>query len=149
MLKTQKVAPLINLLIVTFSWFYIIAYLNCVQKLLTIIVNMTAAMSVFEQFDVNCDISSQASRWKDYIDRYEDYCLAFDITDAKRKTALLLHSAGVDVKKIHKRLVIHTPGENEDEYNKNRHALNNYIMLRKNGKYEIFNFHQEKQKPEE
>ena len=96
---------------------------------------MTAAMSVFEQFDVNCDISSQASRWKDYIYRYEDYCLAFDITDAKRKTALLLHSAGA--------------GENEDEYTKTRHALNNYFMPRKNSEYEIFNFHQEKQKPEE
>ena len=46
---------------------------------------MSAAMSVFEQFDVNCDINSQASRWEDYIDRYEDYCLAFDVTDAKRK----------------------------------------------------------------
>ena len=76
---------------------------------------MTAAMSVFEQFDVNCDINSQAYRWEDYIDRYEDYCLAFDVTDAKRIRALLLHSAGVDVKKIHKTLVIHTPGENEDE----------------------------------
>ena len=69
MIKTQKVALLLNLLIVTFSWFYIIAYLNCVHELLTIIVNMTAAMSVFEQFDVNCDINSQASRWEDYIDR--------------------------------------------------------------------------------
>ena len=45
-------------------------------------VNMTAAMSAFEQFDVNCDINCQASRWEYYIDRYEDYCLAFDVTDA-------------------------------------------------------------------
>ena len=89
---------------------------------------MTAAMSVFEQFDVNCDINSQASGWDDYIDRYEDDCLAFDVTDAKRKRVLLLHSAGVDVKKIHKTLVIHTPGENEDEYTKTRDTLNNYFM---------------------
>ena len=61
---------------------------------------MTAAMSVSEQCDVNCDINSQASRLEDYIDRYEDYCLAFDVTDEKRKRALLLHSAGVDIKKI-------------------------------------------------
>ena len=91
----------------------------------------------------------QASRWEDYIDRYEDYCLAFDVTDAKRKRALLLHSAVVDVKKIHKSLVIHTPGENEDEYTKTRDALNNYFMPKKNVEYEIFNFRQENQIPEE
>ena len=62
---------------------------------------MTAVMSVFEQFDINCDINSQASRWEDYIDRYGYYCLAFDVIDAKRKRAFLFHSAGVDVKKIH------------------------------------------------
>ena len=55
----------------------------------------------------------------------------------------------VDVKKIHKTLVIHTPGENEDEYTKTRDALNNYFMPKKNVEYEIFNFRQEKQKPEE
>ena len=44
---------------------------------------MTAAMSAFEQCDVNCDINSQASRLEDYIDSYKDYCLAFDGTDAK------------------------------------------------------------------
>ena len=75
--------------------------------------------------------------------------MAFDITDVKRKAALLLHSAGVDVKKIHKRLVIHTPDENEDKYTKTKHALNDYFMPRKNGEYEIIHFRQEKQKPEE
>ena len=70
----------------TFGLVYIIAYLICAHKLMTIMSNMTAAMSVFEQFDVNCDINSQASRWEDYIDRYEDYCLVFDVTDSKRKS---------------------------------------------------------------
>ena len=63
--------------------------------------------------------------------------------------ALLLHYAGVDAKKIHKTLVIHTPGENEDEYTNTRDTLNNYFMPKKNVEYEIFNFRQEKQKPEE
>ena len=62
---------------------------------------------------------------------------------------MLLHSAGVDVKKIHKTLIIHTPGKNEDEYTKTRDALNKYFMPKKNVEYEIFNFRQEKQKPEE
>ena len=42
---------------------------------------MTVAMFALEQFDVNCDINSQVSRWEDYIDRYETYCLVFDVTD--------------------------------------------------------------------
>ena len=60
---------------------------------------MAAVMSAFEQFDVICDINSQASRWENYIDHYKDYCLAFDVADAKCKIALLLHSAGVDVRR--------------------------------------------------
>ena len=75
--------------------------------------------------------------------------MAFDVTDAKGKRALLLHSAGVDVKKIHKTLIIHTTDKNEDEYTKTRDALNNYFMPKKNVEYEIFNFRQEKQKSEE
>ena len=95
-----------------------------VYKLLTTIVNMTAVMSAIEHFDVNCDINFQASRWEDYIDRYEDYCLAFNVTDSKRNRALLLHCAGVNVKNIHRTLETHTPGENEDEYTKTRDATN-------------------------
>ena len=110
---------------------------------------MTAYMSAFEQFDVNCDSNSQASRWEDYIDHYGDYYLAFDVTDAKRKRALPLHSAGVDVKKIHKTLVIHTPGKNVDEHTKTRDSLINNFVPKKNVEYEIFHFRQEEQKPEE
>ena len=51
-------------------------------------------------------MSPDSLGWEDNIDCYEDYCLAFDVTDAKRKRALLLYSAGVDVKKIHNTLVI-------------------------------------------
>ena len=74
--------------------------------------------------------------------------MAYDVIDTKRKRALLLHSVGVDVK-IHKTLVIHNSGENEDEYTKSRDAFNNYFMPKKKVGYEMFNFRQEKQKPEE
>ena len=62
---------------------------------------MTAAMSALNNLMLTV---ISASRCEDYIDRYEDYCLAFDVTDSKWKRALLLHSAGVDVRKIHKTL---------------------------------------------
>ena len=61
---------------------------------------METAIPVFEQFDVDTNINSLSSRWEDYIDRYNDYCLAFDIKNPERKKALLLHSAGVGVKKM-------------------------------------------------
>ena len=110
---------------------------------------MATAIPVFEQFDVDTNINSLSSRWEDYIDRYNDYCLAFDIKNPERKKALLLHSAGVGVKKIHKTLAIEDPTGDDNVYSKTEQALNNYFMPKKNIEYEIFNFRQEKQKPSE
>ena len=110
---------------------------------------MATAIPVFEQFDVDTNINSLSSRWEDYIDRYNDYCLAFDIQNPERKKALLLHSAGVGVKKIHKTLAIEDPTGDDNVYSKTEQALNNYFMPKKNIEYEIFNFRQEKQKPSE
>ena len=110
---------------------------------------MATAIPVFEQFDVDTNINSLSSRWEDYIDRYNDYCLAFDIKNPERKKPLLLHSAGVGVKKIHKTLAIEDPTGDDNVYSKTEQALDNYFMPKKNIEYEIFNFRQEKQKPSE
>ena len=67
----------------------------------------------------------------------------------KEKKALLLHSAGVGVKKIHKTLAIEDPTGDDNVYSKTEHALHNYFIPKKNIEYEIFNFRQEKQKSSE
>ena len=73
---------------------------------------MATAIPVFKQFEVDTNINSLPSRWEDYIDRNNDYYLAFDIQNPERKNALLLHSADVGVKKVHKTLEIEdTTGE--------------------------------------
>ena len=110
---------------------------------------MATAIPVFEQSDVDTNINTLSSRWEDYIDRYNDYCLAFDIQNPERKKALLLHSAGVGVKKIHKTLAIEDPTGDDNVYSKTEQALNNYFVPKKNIEYELFNFRQEKQKPSE
>ena len=110
---------------------------------------MTTAIPVFEPFGVDTNINSLSSRWEDYIDRYNDYCLAFDIKNPERKKALLVHSAGVGVKKIHKTLEIEDPTGVDNVYSKTDQDLNNYFIQKNNIKYEIFNFRHEKQETSE
>ena len=75
--------------------------------------------------------------------------LAFAIQNPERKMALLLHSAYVGVKKIHKTLEIEDPTGDENVYSKTEQAMNNYFIPRKTNEYEIFKFMQEKHKPSE
>ena len=105
---------------------------------------MTGAMSAFEQFDVNCDINAKLPDGRITLIVMKIIAWHLMVLMQNTKKTMMLHSAGVDVKKIHKALVIHTPGENEDEYTKTRDVLNNYFMPKKNVEYEINNFRQEK-----
>jgi hypothetical protein len=51
-------------------------------------------------FDAESDKSSLAQRWKDWLERFDMYLLAANITDAKQKRALLHYVAGPAVHKI-------------------------------------------------
>ena len=55
---------------------------------------MANAMPSLAPFDVHTDPSSVNLRWKKWLRRFEDAMVGFDITDAKRQRALLLHYGG-------------------------------------------------------
>lgn len=114
------------------------------------------------------DISNIGGRWLKWIDRFENFLEASDITDAKRKKALLLHLAGDEVFSIFQSLPDPPPIENVtendedseddeqqngnnaavdevDEYERAKVKLKNHFVPRTNVNFEIFNFRQCKQ----
>ena len=54
---------------------------------------MAAALPTFPEFDVT-HTSTQAARWKKWQSRFRNLLVAMNVTDKKRKRALLLHNAG-------------------------------------------------------
>ena len=54
---------------------------------------MAAAPLSFPPFDPDIEPHTVGSRWEKWLDRFENYLVAMDITDGKRQKALLLHFA--------------------------------------------------------
>ena len=63
----------------------------------------------FEIFNLKEDINSLSSKWTRYVSRFENCCVAYEITDPNRKYALLLHSAGENVPNLFYTLTINSP----------------------------------------
>ena len=93
----------------------------------------------FPPFDVRGDPSSLGQRWAEYVERYNNFLLAMDITDPTRQRALLLHFSGEDVYRIFKTLP--ETGEAKD-YKKATAALKAYFQPQKNIEYEKYTFRQ-------
>ena len=58
---------------------------------------MATSLPEFLPIDINCDQTSLSQRRKKWVGRFKNLLLAMDISDTRRKTALLLHYAGQDV----------------------------------------------------
>ena len=93
----------------------------------------------FPPFDVRGDPSSLGQRWAEYVERYNNFLLAMDITDPTRQRALLLHFSGEDVYRIFKTLP--ETGEAKD-YKKATAAMKAYFQPQKNLEYEKYTFRQ-------
>ena len=120
---------------------------------------MATALPEFPSFDINCDQTSLSQRWKKWIARFENLLLAMDISEPKRKKALLLHYAGQDVHDIFDTLPeppADAPPERGsgeesqstvtgDEYEIAIKKLNIYFNPKRNVEYEAYIFRQAKQ----
>ena len=93
----------------------------------------------FPPFDVRGDPSSLGQRWAEYVERYNNFLLAMDITDPTRQRALLFHFSGEDAYRIFKTLP--ETGEAKD-YKKATAALKAYFQPQKNIEYEKYTFRQ-------
>lgn len=103
-----------------------------------------ASLPDFPPFNVHED-SNAGPRWKKWLTRFERLLCGLNITADKRKTALLLHYAGPDVDDIYDTL----PTSSNEDYKTVVEKLNQYFSPQTNVAFEVFNFRQAKQKPDE
>ena len=97
---------------------------------------MATALPHFPPFDVHGDEGNAASRWKKWLERFDNLLVAMAVTDKPRKKALLLHYAGPDVHEIFSTLTL--AAEGDDVYKKACDALNSYFEPKVNKEFEIF-----------
>ena len=62
---------------------------------------MAYVVPPFPSFPVHEDNASLGPRWKKWLKRFEMYLAAHDVKDATGKRALLLYSAGEEVRQRH------------------------------------------------
>ncbi len=103
-----------------------------------------ASLPDFPPFNVHEDANA-GPRWKKWLTRFERLLCGLNITADKRKTALLLHYAGPDVDDIYDTL----PTTSNEDYKAVVEKLNQYFSPQTNVAFEVFNFRQAKQKPDE
>ena len=106
-----------------------------------------ASLPTFPAFDLQGGDLSKG--WRRYVVRFENLLMAMNITDAKRKKAMLLHYVGEDVVEIFETLDVEQEDENEDVFVKAEKALRSYFTPRKNTEFEVYKFRQAKQLPGE
>ncbi len=106
---------------------------------------MASPLPSFPPFDVHGE-GSINSKWSKWLKRFENLMVAMDITQDKRKRALLLHYAGSEVDDIFDTL---DDTGAETDYKKATDALKKYFEPQKNREFEIYRFRQAKQSPGE
>lgn len=96
-------------------------------------------------FQPELEPTNTALRWKKWLDRFENLMMAANITDIKRKKALLLHLADESVFDIFKGLAIDAIAEGADPAVDNtntvsKRALDQHFTTKKNVEFERHTF---------
>ena len=86
-----------------------------------------------------------AQRWTVWIDRFEIYLVAADITKPARQRAMLLHMIGEALYGIFRTLKEPTPQDGETPYDTAKKALVNFFVPQMNLEFEIWKFRESKQ----
>ena len=97
----------------------------------------------FPPFELS-DAQSAGPRWKKWLNRFDNYMVAMDITESNRQKAMLLHFAGKRVADIYDTMKSET-----DEYTDAKTKLTNYFAPQVNLHYEIYVFRNAKQEDTE
>lgn len=103
---------------------------------------MAINLPQFPEFVVHAE-GSTATRWKKWKDRLENLLVALNITDKKRRKAILLHYAGEEVHDIFPTLTL--AQDEEDPYKQALDALDAYFVPKRNKEFDIYKFRQSKQ----
>ena len=103
--------------------------------------NVQAALPFSPPFVTDSDPASTGPRWTKWVKRFENFLTAMNVTEPKRKRALLLHYIGEVAYDIFDTL--HETGE---DYDTAIEKLSGYFTPKKNIDYEVYVFRQEKQR---
>nr|CAH0108459.1 unnamed protein product [Daphnia galeata] len=116
---------------------------------------MASSLPSFPPFDVEEDQSSLGPRWSKWVNRFDNFLTALNITDDARRKALILHYSGERVFEIFETLdsnarvvtpaTTTTAAVNQTCYEAARRALNDHLTPRVNTDFETFTFRQSKQ----
>lgn len=120
-----------------------------------VVTNMASSLPSFPPFDMDEDQSSVGPRWSKWVNRFDNFLAALNITDDARRKALILHYGGERVFEIFETLDSNarvvtpatgtTAAVNETCYEAARRALNDYFAPRVNTDFEMFTFRQSRQ----
>ena len=102
---------------------------------------MAESIPAFPQFDMNAP--NVALQWSKWISRLENLMIAMNITDAKRKKAMVLHLAGEEVYETYNAIAV--VDTEEDEYKSTVETLAQHFKPVENTEYQIYLFRQAKQ----
>ena len=100
-----------------------------------------AALPFFPPFIPDSDPASTGPRWTKWVKRFENFLTAMNVTEPKRKRALLLHYIGEVAYDI-----FDTMSETGEDYDTAKEKLSGYFRPKKNINYEVYVFRQEKQR---
>ncbi|XP_020555459.2 uncharacterized protein K02A2.6-like [Oryzias latipes] len=95
-------------------------------------------------FDTETDPGTVGPRWTKWVQRFENYTTAMNITGDARLKALLLHVAGERVHDIYD-----TVAAEDDKYADTKQKLTTYFSPKKNIQYQVFMFRKATQEPGE
>lgn len=117
---------------------------------------MATSLPNFPSFDVDTDKTTLGVRWKNWLEKLENYMIAFNITDEGRKKATLLHLAGDYVLEIASTIDFTpltadqaTNRAAESVYAATKRSLNGYFCATKNQEFNIYLFRQSKRATDE
>ena len=113
-----------------------------------------SAIPQISPFVPDADPTSVAQRWKRWSDRFDNLIVAMNVTDNKRKRALLLHLAGEAVFDVFEGLVVATIPDDADPneinaYTVTKQALDSHFNPKKNVEFERYTFRTAIQLPNE
>ena len=94
-------------------------------------------------FDPDAEIGVNiAPRWHIWLEDFQMYLVATEITDKKKRRALLLYQAGPKVREIFRQI---PENGNDDDFDKAIELLNAHFEPQKHRLYDVYEFRQAKQ----
>ena len=112
---------------------------------------MTNQMN-FLPFTIQSDEGTAGTRWKKWLNKFENFLLVCNVTDDKRKKAMFLHYIGDEAYEIYDSFTdtekgigamkIEADKNIPDEYTKVIDSFTKYFTPKKNLSYEVFKFRQ-------